>query len=301
MNSSSEDSRSSRSRKRRHTSKSKDKKSHHHRERSRHHHSTKKKSKESKHRSKDSEKSKKEIKKSKEKSHTHHSKHSSYHSDHSSKRKPKHSSSSSSSNHKNLTEDLLDKNEMNMLYPIPMKKNMFFPAMNNPSQFKYPNIPNLNHPIFPTINVQNINPMNAVMIGMNNNEGYNDKIVKDQNFLNSEEKLFDNIVSHEMSLKNLFSDCQFSEKYLGKILYRTIKKQTFDSNIVIFDESEDDGKKFVIPKQSEFIQKKIETLKINTQKVKFEGLGNIYKKIIGERRSEIEKENNNSKSNKNNE
>ena len=300
MNSSSEDSRSSRSRKRRHTSKSKDKKSHHHRERSRHHHSTKKKSKESKHRSKDSEKSKKEIKKSKEKSHTHHSKHSSYHSDHSSKRKPKHSSSQSSSNPKNLTDDLSDKTEMNMIYPMPMKKNMFFPAM-NPSQFKYPNLPNLNHSIFPTINVQNINPMNPVMIGMNNTEGYNDKIVKDQNFLNSEEKLFDNIVSHEMSLKNLFSDCQFSEKYLGKILYRTIKKQTFDSNIVIFDESEDDAKKFVIPKQSEFIQKKIETLKINTQKVKFEGLGNIYKKIIGERRSEIEKENNNSKSNKNNE
>ena len=297
MNSSSEDSRSSRSHKHRHTSKSKDKKSHHHRDRSRHHHSTKKKSKESKHRSKDSEKSKKEIKKSKEKSHTHHSKHSSYRSDHSSKGKSKHSSSSSSSNHKNYKEDLSDKNNINMIYPQ-LKKNMFFPAM-NPPQFKIQNIPNLNHSLL--MNVQNINNMNAVMMGMNNNEGFNDKIVKDQNFLNSEEKLFDNIVSHEMSLKNLFSDCQFSEKYLGNILYRTIKKQTFDSNIVIFDEREDDDKKFVIPKQSEFIQKKIENLKINTQKVKFEGLGNIYKKIIDERRSEIEKENNNSKSNKNNE
>jgi hypothetical protein len=299
MNSSSEDSRSSRSHKHRHTSKSKDKKSHHHRDRSRHHHSTKKKSKESKHRSKDSEKSKKEIKKSKEKSHTHHSKHSSYRSDHSSKGKSKNSSSSSSSNHKNYKEELSDKNNINMIY---LKKNMFFPAM-NPPQFKIQNIPNLNHSTFPNnlMNVQNINNMNAVMMGMNNNEGFNDKIVKDQNFLNSEEKLFDNIVSHEMSLKNLFSDCQFSEKYLGNILYRTIKKQTFDSNIVIFDEREDDDKKFVIPKQSEFIQKKIENLKINTQKVKFEGLGNIYKKIIDERRSEIEKENNNIKSNKNNE
>ena len=297
MDSSSEDSRSSRSRKRRHTSKDK-KSSHHHRSRSHHHHSSKKKSKESKHRSKDSEKSKKEIKKSKEKSHAH-QEHHSYRSDHSSKGKSKNSSSSSSSNHKNYKEELSDKNNINMIY---LKKNMFFPAM-NPPQFKIQNIPNLNHSTFPNnlMNVQNINNMNAVMMGMNNNEGFNDKIVKDQNFLNSEEKLFDNIVSNEMSLKNLFSDCQFSEKYLGKILYRTIKKQTFDSNIVIFDDNDDDGKKFVIPKQSEFIQKKIENLKINTQKIKFEGLENIYKKIIDERRSEIEKENNNIKSNKNNE
>ena len=297
MNSSSDYSRSSRSHKHRHTSKSKDKKSRHHRERSRHHHSSNKKSKESKHRSKDSEKSKKEIKKSKDKSHTHHSKHSSYHSDHSSKKKQKRSSSSSS-NHKNLKEDLLVKNDI-MNYPFPLRGTGFFPPM-NPTQFKYQNlsIPNILPNNLP--NLPNLNPMNVNNV-INNNEGYNDKIVKDQNFLNSEEKLFDNIVSNEMSLKNLFSDCQFSEKYLGKILYRTIKKQTFDSNIVIFDDNDDDGKKFVIPKQSEFIQKKIENLKINTQKIKFEGLENIYKKIIDERRSEIEKENNNIKSNKNNE
>ncbi len=52
------------------------------------------------------------------------------------------------------------------------------------------------------MNSQNINTINAVMIRMSYNKGFNDKIVKVQNFFNSEEKLLDNIVSHEMSLKN---------------------------------------------------------------------------------------------------
>ena len=110
-------------------------------------------------------------------------------------------------------------------------------------------------------NLINLPPqMNNMVMGMGVNEG-NDKIVKDQNFLNSEEKLFENIVNHEMSMKNLFSDCQFSEKYLGKTLYRTIKKHTYDNNIIIIDEPDDEGKNFVMPKQSEIIQKKIEYLK----------------------------------------
>ena len=289
MDSSSEDSRSSRSRKRRHTSKDK-KSSHHHRSRSHHHHSSKKKSKESKHRSKDSEKSKKEIKKSKEKSKTHHSKHSSYKSDHSSRNKSKHSSSSSQNN-KSLKENLLDNNDINLKYNIGFKPNMFLPPMNS-NQFKFSNMNNNNNNMFPSnlINIQQ--PINPMIMGMGVNEGLNDKIVKDQNFLNSEEKLFENIVNHEMSMKNLFSDCQFSEKYLGKTLYRTIKKHTYDNNIVIIDEGEDEGKNFVMPKQSEIIQKKIEDLKINIQKIKFEGLNEIYKKLIDERRNEIEKENN---------
>ena len=58
-----------------------------------------------------------------------------------------------------------------------------------------------------------------MIMGMGVNEGLNDKIVKDQNFLNSEEKLFETIVNNEMSMKNLFSDCQFSEHYLGKTLW----------------------------------------------------------------------------------
>ena len=51
-----------------------------------------------------------------------------------------------------------------------------------------------------------------------------DKIVKDQNFLNSDEKLFDSIVNNEISIKSIFEQAQVSEYLSGPYLYKIIKK-----------------------------------------------------------------------------
>jgi hypothetical protein len=65
-----------------------------------------------------------------------------------------------------------------------------------------------------------------------------DKIVKDQNFLNSDEKLFDSIINNEMHLRSVFNDSQISEAYLGQTLYKSVKKFIHDPNTIIFDQSE---------------------------------------------------------------
>jgi hypothetical protein len=64
-----------------------------------------------------------------------------------------------------------------------------------------------------------------------------DKILRDQNFLSSDEKLYDGIAYHGLSLKNVFAECQFSEKLLGSYLFRAIKKNVFDPNTSIFYDS----------------------------------------------------------------
>jgi len=65
-----------------------------------------------------------------------------------------------------------------------------------------------------------------------------DKIVKDQNFLNSDDKLFDSIINSDMNIRSLYSDVQISETYAGTTLYKTIKKLVYDPNTVIFDSNE---------------------------------------------------------------
>ncbi len=62
-----------------------------------------------------------------------------------------------------------------------------------------------------------------------------DKIVKDQNFLNSDEKLFESLVNNEMSIRNIYEDIQISENYAGSTLYKTVKKILHDPNTTIFD------------------------------------------------------------------
>ena len=65
-----------------------------------------------------------------------------------------------------------------------------------------------------------------------------DKIVKDQNFLNSDDKLFDSIINSDMNIRSLYSDVQISETYAGTTLYKTIKKLVYDPNTVIFDNND---------------------------------------------------------------
>jgi hypothetical protein len=85
-----------------------------------------------------------------------------------------------------------------------------------------------------------------------------DKIVKDQNFLNSDEKLFDSIINNEMHFKNVFEDVQISESLLGSTLYKSVKKFVYDPNTMIF-ESNDKQENFV-PKTTEVLKYVIEDI-----------------------------------------
>ena len=108
------------------------------------------------------------------------------------------------------------------------RKGYFVPAMNpvmSPAQMKYTQfgmaIPQIPGALLPNAQAEVVQ----------------DKILRDQNFLSSDEKLYDGIAYHGLSLKNVFSECQFSEKLLGSYLFRAIKKNVFDPNTAIFDDS----------------------------------------------------------------
>ena len=98
------------------------------------------------------------------------------------------------------------------------KKGYFVPAM-NPAQLKYGAPFGMIMPIVPQTEVSQ------------------DKILKDQNFLSSDDKLYEEIICHGLNLQNVFSECQFSEKILGSYFFKAIKKNVFDQNIIIFDDS----------------------------------------------------------------
>jgi hypothetical protein len=79
-----------------------------------------------------------------------------------------------------------------------------------------------------------------------------DKIVKDQNFLNSDEKLFDSIINNEMHCRNVFEDAQISENLLGSTLYKSVKKFIYDPNTMIFETG--DKPETFIPKSTEVLK-----------------------------------------------
>ena len=117
---------------------------------------------------------------------------------------------------------------MMQMYPDMNKLGNFLPPMNqvmNPAQMKYP----------PPYGVMMATPQIQGTIPNPPNEAQ-DKVLKDQNFLSSDDKLYEGIIRHGLSLKNIFAECQFSEKLLGSYLFRAIKKAVFDPNTVIFKE-----------------------------------------------------------------
>jgi hypothetical protein len=190
------------------------------------------------------------------------------------------SSNQSSSSSKQKEENTNNLNDTQTFNPYMMKN--IIPPIN---QTKYP-IP-MNFMGFPSM-MGGMIPMPGLIGNMIDNQP--DKIVKDQNFLNSEEKLFESIVNHEMSLKNLYSDCQFSEKLMGSLLFRNLKKLIFDSNTVIFTDSKNEEKENV-PSVNEIIDNRINNLlKEKYLKINFSGLDGIYNKIIEERKQKMENE-----------
>ena len=78
-----------------------------------------------------------------------------------------------------------------------------------------------------------MNPMPSSVLSNTQGEVAQDKILKDKNFLSSDDKLYEGIIYHGLSLKNVFAECQFSEKLLGSYIFRAIKKM-FLIQILLF-------------------------------------------------------------------
>ena len=155
------------------------------------------------------------------------------------------------------------------------KKGYLVPAMNpNTNNLQYmPYTGVMTTPI--TKPNPNINPQNEAQ----------DKILKDQNFLSSDDKLYEGIIHHGLSLKNIFAECQFSEKLLGSYLFRAIKKNVYDNNTVIFEEgntvdSNSESNNFGI-KEIEIVESNIDDIIQNNGKVpKIRDTSDIFKKMI---------------------
>ena len=105
------------------------------------------------------------------------------------------------------------------------RKGFFVPAM-NPTQLKYGAPFGMMMPAVP-----------GAVLPTSQTEVSQDKILKDQNFLSSDDKLYEGIICHGLSIKNVFSECQFSEKLLENHFFRAIKKNVFDQNTIIFNDS----------------------------------------------------------------
>ena len=157
------------------------------------------------------------------------------------------------------------------------RKGNFVPAMSslmNPSQIKF--VPQYNAIMMPT-GTQGAMP--------NNQAESQDKILKDQNFLSSDDKLYESIIHHGLSLKNIFAECQFSEKLLGNYLFRAIKKAVYDPNIIIFKEDKNSKNKNQIDnfgiKQIEIVESSINDIIQESEKIpKIPDTSSIFEKVL---------------------
>ena len=190
-----------------------------------------------------------------------------------------------------------NKDTSNNPYPINFP-NMVF----NPMQNRFPltmnmNQINLNQSNLKMDNMLSATSFNNNYLGINNQNlimGMNhhvntldtpiDKVVKDQNFLNSDDKLFETIVNSDINERTIFSKCQFSEKYLGTMLFKLIKKQLFYPSLDINEEEEKDvseqNENIIDELGTALIDKKIENLNQKIQKIDFGDLSNITNNLI---------------------
>lgn len=101
-----------------------------------------------------------------------------------------------------------------------------------PGYFPHPSMRNARMPRPPFIPPE-FDRMNAMPI-----DEAQEKVVKDQNFLNSDDKLFDSLVDNELSLRNIFENTVISKKLSGRTLFRAVKKLIYDAEVVLFDSEE---------------------------------------------------------------
>jgi len=152
------------------------------------------------------------------------------------------SSNSKQSSHSSQKKEDSQKNnntQTNVLpiYQDPNKKPFFVPPMHTliaQPPMKFPPMPYAVNPV-PQVQPVAPNPQTEAQ----------DKILKDQNFLSSDDKLYEGIIHHGLNLKNIFAECQFSEKLLGSYIFRAIKKAVYDPNTIIFEDEQtsDNSKK----------------------------------------------------------
>ena len=175
---------------------------------------------------------------------------------------------------------MIDPSQLSIYQDI-NKKTFFLPGMNqnlNTSKMKLPVPYGVGAPMVLPIAKQspNLNPQNEAQ----------EKILKDQNFLSSDDKLYESIIHHGLSLKNIFAECQFSEKLLGSYLFRAIKKNVFDNNTIIFEdgntaESNSESNNNYGIKGIELIESNIDNIIKDNEKVpKINDTSDIFKKIM---------------------
>ena len=157
------------------------------------------------------------------------------------------------------------------------RKGNFVPAMSsmmNPSQIKF--APQYNPMMVPS----------GTQGTMQNQQiESQDKILKDQNFLSSDDKLYEGIIHHGLSLKNIFAECQFSEKLLGNYLFRAIKKAVYDPNTIIFKEDKNSKNNNQIDnfgiKQIEIVESSINDIIQESGKIpKIPDTSSIFEKVM---------------------
>jgi len=247
-------------------------------DRDHHHDKYKDKKDKEKRKSKDHKKSKE---RSRDKSHKHH--HKSKDNKKSKETSRKKSSSSSSSSSSNDEQKQIQNT-------IPISSNYIEMMKQNGYLIPYPQFINSKYFLNP-------NGMfgNSKLMPQDNQK---DKVVKDQNYLNSDDKIFDSIINHCLSMKYIFADCQFSENKLGSYLYRAIKKNILDNNFKIFDNiftpegiiaekyEKLNKDSIIIPTKEEIFENEIEKIiNCEEQSLNFGNgeLDELYEKLVSEK------------------
>jgi hypothetical protein len=150
-------------------------------------------------------------------------------------------------------------------YPQTIDPMMYYagykdPRMRMPVYYQPPYNPEyMNRAIRPHTPLPVIPPMKPIESLMP--ELTTEKIVKDQNFLNSDEKLFDSIINNEINIRSIFEDTQISESLAGTTLFRAIKKILYDPNTLIFDST--DSNKVPQPKLNEILKIALDENRLN--------------------------------------
>ena len=87
---------------------------------------------------------------------------------------------------------------------------------------------------------QNYNPSTG-----DDADGLAEKVVKDQNLLNSDDKLFENMVNNSFCLKTIFDGVSISEKHAGTTLFKAMEKLCYNNKVQIINQKKKDEQEVV--------------------------------------------------------
>lgn len=92
-------------------------------------------------------------------------------------------------------------------------------------------------PVFDQENFENNNPSSTITTKNPDDGTPAEKVVKDQNLLNSDEKLFENLINKSFCLKTIFENVMVSQSLAGKKLFKTFCKLCYNNNITLLEDS----------------------------------------------------------------